>query len=126
MFKIFSLEEANKLIPVVSGLLADLTTGADDVARLRGELAALEPASVAARNTVQEIGFVLGQMHSTKAELDRLGVFVQDLEQGRVDFPSQLGAEVVCLSWQRGQDAITHYHRLTEAKRLPLPGAASA
>lgn len=126
MFKIFSLEEANKLIPVVSDLLTDLKAGVDNVARLRRELDALEPSTVQARNAMQEIAFVLGQMHSAKAELDRLGVFVQDVEQGRVDFPSQLGAEVVCLTWQQGQNAITHYHRLTEADRLPLPSAASA
>jgi hypothetical protein len=32
-----------------------------------------------------------------------------------------LGAEVVYLTYEKGKQAITHYHRLNEATTLPLP-----
>ncbi len=126
MLKLFSVEEANRMIPVVSELLGNLQIAVGDTLRLRQDLSALEPYTVEARNTSQEIGFLLGDIHGAKAELDRLGVFVQDVDSGVIDFPSQVGAEVVCLSWEKGQESITHYHRLSKADRLPLPQPSAA
>ena len=123
MYKLFSVAEANKLIPVVDELLSDMQDAVRDTYQLRDEIAALGAHSVAARNKAQEVAFLLRSAHETKADLDRLGVFLKDVDTGVVDFPSQVGAEVVYLSWEKGQDAITHYHRLNEGSRLPL-GAA--
>lgn len=120
MYKLFSVKEANKLIPVVDELLSDMQVAVQDTLRLRDEIATLGARSVAARNKAQEIAFLLRSAHETKAELDRLGVFLKDVDTGTVDFPSQVGAEVVYLSWEKGQDAITHYHRLNEGAKLPL------
>ena len=120
MYKLFSVEEANNLIPVVDELLGDMQGAIKDTYRLRDDLKGLGGHSVAARNKAQEIAFLLRSVHETKAELDRLGVFLTDVDTGVVDFPSQVGAEVVYLSWEKGQDAITHYHRLNEGSKLPL------
>jgi hypothetical protein len=122
MFKLFSVAEANKMLPTVDALLETLQRAARDTLRLRDELSALPPHTVVARNKAQELGFAASEVHAAKAELDRLGVFVQDAGKGTVDFPSQLGAEVVCLSYTRGQDAITHYHRLNDGEQRALPG----
>ncbi len=120
MYKLFSVEEANNLIPVVDELLGDMQGAIKDTYRLRDDLKGLGGHSVAARNKAQEIAFLLRSVHETKAELDRLGIFLTDVDTGVVDFPSQVGAEVVYLSWEKGQDAITHYHRLNEGSKLPL------
>ncbi len=120
MYKLFSVAEANNLIPVVDELLSDLQDAIRDTYRLRDDIARLGSEGVAARNKAQEIAFLLRSVHETKAQLDRLGVFLTDVDAGVVDFPSQVGAEVVYLSWEKGQDAITHYHRLNEGSRLPL------
>ena len=125
MYKLFSVTEANNLIPVVDELLGDMQIAIRDTLQLRDDIAALGAHSVAARNKAQEIAFLLRSAHETKAQLDRLGVFLKDVDTGVVDFPSQVGAEVVYLSWEKGQDAITHYHRLNEGSRLPL-GAPEA
>lgn len=122
MYKLFSVKEANKLIPVVDGLIGDMQAAIQDTLRLRDEIATLGAHSVEARNKAQEVAFLLRSVHETKASLDRLGVFLKDVDAGVVDFPSQVGAEVVYLSWEKGQDAITHYHRLNEGARLPLSG----
>ncbi|MEX2535667.1 MAG: DUF2203 domain-containing protein [Trueperaceae bacterium] len=130
MYRLFTLEEATGMIPTVDRLLGDMQEAKSELAHLREELTKLNPYSVAARNAAQEVAFLLGQLQSDKADLDRLGVHLKDVESGVVDFPSQLGAEVICLSWEKGQDAITHYHRLGEnsPKLLPHPigGSGSA
>jgi hypothetical protein len=121
MFKLFSLQEANQLIPTVDTLLSDLQNAIADALRLRQEFTELKPNSLEARNLVQEMQFLGRVVNENKAQLDKLGVFIQDVETGKIDFPSQLGAEVVYLTWEKGKDAITHYHRLNEGTALPIP-----
>ncbi|MEJ2356851.1 MAG: DUF2203 domain-containing protein [Deinococcales bacterium] len=122
MYRLFTLTEATRLLPVVDEHLGALQGAAADVAQLRERLADLSGTSVEANNVSKEIAFLLGVIHGSKAELDRLGVQIRDVEEGLVDFPSQLGAEVVCLTWEKGQDAITHYHALSgDTATRPLP-----
>lgn len=121
MFKLFSLQEANKLIPTVDTLLSDMQTAITDAMRLRQEFSTIKANTLEARNMMQEMQFLGRVVNENKAELDKLGVFIQDVETGKIDFPSQLGAEVVYLTWEKGKDAITHYHRLNEGTPLPLP-----
>lgn len=126
MYRLFTLTEATRLLPVVDEHLGALQAAASDVSALRGRLATLKPNTVEAGAALAEISFLLGVMHSSKAELDRLGVHVRDVEEGLVDFPSQLGAEVVCLTWAKGQSSITRYHPLSgDTQTRPLPGAAT-
>jgi hypothetical protein len=120
MFKLFSLQEANKLIPTVDTLLSDMQNAINDALSLRQEFTELKANSLEARNLVQEMQFLGRVVNENKAQLDKLGVFIQDIDTGKIDFPSQLGAEVVYLTWEKGKDAITHYHRLSEGNSITL------
>lgn len=120
MFKLFSVKEANDLIPHVNGLLDAMQGSVQDILRLRTELASLSPLTIEAQNKTQELGFLVREVQESKLELDKLGVFVQDVDAGLVDFPSQVAGEVVCLSWEKGEKSISHYHRLNEGTRIPL------
>lgn len=124
MYKLFTHEEATRLLPLVDEHLAEMQRAVQETLALKQELSDRGAMTVTGQNLAREIAFVLSDIHRHKAELDRLGVHVKDVETGVVDFPSKLGAEVVCLSWERGQDAITHYHRLHSDDDLrPLPAA---
>ena len=124
MYKLFTHAEATRLLPTVDEHLSEMQRAAQETLDLRERLDHRNALSIQGQNLAREITFVLGEIHRHKAELDRLGVHVKDLESGVVDFPSKLGAEIVCLSWERGQDAITHYHRLdSEDDIRPLPDA---
>jgi hypothetical protein len=123
MYRLFTLTEATRLLPVVDEHLGALQGAAVDLASLRELGSHVEAATVEAVNLSRETAFLLEVIHTRKAELDRLGVQIRDVQEGLVDFPSQLGAEVVCLTWEKGQDAITHYHPLSgDADARPLPG----
>jgi hypothetical protein len=123
MYKLFTKEQATALLPVVDEKLRELQGAVRDIAALRSELQALPPTSLRAQAATEELKFLMMVAYTTKQELDRLGVFVQDLERGLVDFPSRLGAEVVYLCWAQGEDAITHFHPLNQGAgaRRPLP-----
>ena len=123
MYKLFTPSQATDLIGVVDPMLRDLQGALKDVQRLQLERAALRPDSLRAQQLTAELTFIIESAQLTKAELDRLGVFVKDLEGGVVDFPGKLGAEVVYLCWAQGEDAVTHYHALSQevGTRQPLP-----
>jgi hypothetical protein len=111
VFKLFTLEGATRLLPVVDTHLATLQGAVHDAAELRAAAITTRGRGIAALNLMQEVAFVAAVAHDAKAELDRLGVEVTDAEHGKVAFPARLGGEVVSLTWCRGQDAITHYRR---------------
>jgi hypothetical protein len=121
MYKLFTLAEANRLIPVVEQNLAGLQDAIRELLDLRERLKGANPLAVETQNLLQESAFLAEQINTSKAELDQLGVQVKDVEVGKVDFPGQLGAEIVWLTWEKGQDAITHYQRVGEETALPLP-----
>lgn len=123
MYKLFTQSQATELIGVVDPLLRELQNALRDVVRLRDERAGVRPDSLQAQQLAAELAFVVRSAQLTKTDLDRLGVLVK-VEQGLVDFPSRLGAEVVYLCWEQGEDAVTHYHALNQeaATRQPLPG----
>ena len=132
MIKLFTIEEATRLLPVIEGHVAALQGASRDANALKGRIAELAAgpaaersmAQVESHNLVRELEFVAGQAQTAKAELDRLGVQLTDLEHGAVAFPASVGGEMVALTWSRGQDTITHYRRLTgDRAPQPLPGS---
>jgi hypothetical protein len=36
------------------------------------------------------------------------------VEQGLIDFPCMLGAEIVFLCWQFGEPSVSHWHRIED------------
>ncbi len=120
MLKLFTVQDANSLIPFIDDSLSLMKEQVKDTLNLRNELASLEPSSIEAYNKLQEISFLLQDINKQQFELFKLGVFIEDAEHGKVVFPSQVGAEVVYLSHKLGQDEITHYQRLNEAKQYSL------
>ena len=58
----------------------------------------------------------------TLAEIEAIGVQVQDLDEGLLDFPCMMEGKTVMLCWKLGEDAITHWHEQEDgfAGRKPL------
>jgi hypothetical protein len=52
-----------------------------------------------------------------------LGGVTKDIEMGLVDFPGEVGGEIVNLCWKYGETAVRFWHRFDEGytKRKPLP-----
>ncbi|MDE0529092.1 MAG: DUF2203 domain-containing protein [Truepera sp.] len=122
MYRLFTLEQATGLLPVVDTSLGEMQEAIRDMLSLRQSLVSLDPDSPKARNISREIDFLASVIRERKADLDRLGVQLKDVESGLVDFPSKFGAEMILLTWERGQDSITHFRRLIgDSTPQPLP-----
>jgi hypothetical protein len=62
------------------------------------------------------------EARDTIAEIEAIGARVHDLEEGMLDFPSQMEGRPALLCWKLGEGAIAHWHGLEDApeERKPL------
>ncbi|MGH9943060.1 MAG: DUF2203 domain-containing protein [Pyrinomonadaceae bacterium] len=117
--KLFSLEEANVLLPSVRRIVASLTRAHAYVAsrkadaRRAGEIGA-ESGGGHLDESSKYIRVVLTLIEKT-SELDSLGVQLKDYSIGLIDFPSMREGRIVLLCWKLGEgDRIEWWHE-TEA-----------
>ena len=130
--KTFTLEEASTLLPVLESLLKRAVAAKEKVELRQLESAALSTkimlnggvlvrvADVARRRA--EHDHALKEARDVVAEIDAIGVQVKDLNTGLLDFPFQLGEEVVLLCWKMGESEIAWWHSVADgfAGRQPL------
>jgi hypothetical protein len=134
--KLFSADEANELIPRLEVLVRDLQVQAGairkkiaDLARFDDKIAQLDLPKVIAR--YPELRPIASRMSELASEIQELGCFLKDIDQGLVDFPFLIEAdgddedEVVFLCWQYGEPRIVAWHSVEGGfgQRRPIPGA---
>lgn len=131
--KVFSLDEANGLIPFLERMLGDLTALGREITALRREvevLSAIESAGASGSNAdvralrSRESEYIerTQRFHALLREVTARGCLVRDLEIGLVDFYTMAKGRVVCLCWRRGEPRIGHWHPVDEgfSGRRPL------
>lgn len=124
--KIFTVEEANELIPVVRPKLQKIKTHYERIATMR------ETARAAASSAQHGGGGMEGgtlyvktlyEVGKLTMEINTLGIQLKDYTRGLIDFPCELDDHVVLLCWQLGEgDEIEWWHEIEAgfAGRQPL------
>ncbi len=112
--KLFTLEEANQLLPVVRPKLEKLKTLYATVGTMR------ESAKAAATSAESGGGGMQGgdiyvkslyEIGKLTSEFHELGVQLKDYTRGLIDFPSRRDGRVMLLCWQLGEsDEIEWWH----------------
>jgi len=126
--RLFTVDEANALLPIVRPLIEKIL---DNVQRLRTKSenlvreTQLDPEAADFMDRLQqdgEIALLVGEVRSWVEEIHSHGCMCKGVEQGLIDFPCLLGAEVVFLCWRLGEPKVDHWHRIEEgfAGRRPL------
>ena len=124
--KVFSIEEANALLPTVRKILARIR-------RAHGRLISYQSAAKHAAEGAEQGGggmpdgprylSLLFELSDRTGELEALGVQLKDYARGLIDFPSLRDGRVVLLCWQLGEgDQIEWWHDVEAgfAGRQPL------
>src|SRR6185295_9633991 len=124
--KIFTVQEANALLPNVKVIVGEirrahrrLSTYSDQAKK------AAEAAEHGGGGITDGVAYamILTELTTQLAELDTLGVQLEDFERGLVDFPSLRDGRVVRLCWQRAEgDELESCHAFDAglAGRSPL------
>jgi hypothetical protein len=130
MPRIFTLDEANALLPRLRDLLPEMQDAKGEVERLRAEIAELtRPASGnghllgrAIERKRRDAQKAVDRLNELSAEVDGLGCEIKGVDEGLVDFRAERDGRVVYLCWRLGEEDITHWHELDTgfAGRQPL------
>ena len=126
---LFSLEEANALIPKLELIMErmqcrgiELRVAIEALAR-EGSMPMqdIEVSELLKRRP--ELGGLVQELEELIGEIEQFGGQFKGLELGLVDFPSEIDGQIGLLCWQYGEKEITHWHPLETGfdGRQPLP-----
>ena len=124
--KIFTIQEANALLPNVRIIAGKIQRAHRKVSRFRDEARKAADAAEQGGGGMTDGGayaIVLTELTTQISELESLGVQLKDFERGLVDFPSLREGRVVLLCWQLGEgDELEWWHDVDTgfAGRTPL------
>ena len=123
--KLFTIDEANQLLPVIEPKLRAIQSGYARIANLRESARAAAVASEFGGGMPGGSKYVksLYEIGKLTTEMHELGVQLKDYSRGLIDFPSMRGGRVVLLCWELGEgDRIEWWHEVESgfAGRQPL------
>ncbi len=119
--KLFTVEQANAVLPLVRAITADLVALSREVMERRERLVLLtagrtasagDPYSEELAQIEEELEKDSEQLQAYVDELRELGVEPKSGPEGLVDFPCLLDDRLVFLCWKLGEGEVTHWHEL--------------
>ena len=130
--KTFTIDEAQSLLPLLESLLKraiECKRAAQETESQLAELGRRIYLAGGMRVDLAETGRKRTEMDGnlqrateSLAEIDAIGVQVNDVVAGLLDFPCCLDDQVVLLCWRMGETSIEHWHTVEEGfnGRKPL------
>ena len=129
--KVFTVEEANQLIPKLAELITKIRANQEEILAKEVEIDSLEilcPGPEEGKlspEVAREAGVyneLVGQFYSLIDEVHELGCFLKDVETGLVDFYTLHENRVVYLCWKLGEKEVEFWHEVGRgyAYRQPI------
>ena len=129
--KVFTVEEANRLLPKLTELITEVQTKQQEILAKEVEIDALEvlyppseegkPSAEVARQ-IEIYNEWVNQFYSLSDEIHERGCFLKDIEMGLVDFYMLYEGRVVYLCWRLGEPEVGFWHEVGRgyAYRQPI------
>ncbi len=120
--KMFTVEEANRLIPQLTEWLGEIRMDRDRILAMEVEIDALELVSEKRSDSgisqglapkVEEYTTLVDRFYSRVDNIHSTGCLVKDLDLGLVDFYSLQNNRVIFLCWKLGEPAISFWHDIS-------------
>ncbi|HZN56577.1 MAG TPA: DUF2203 domain-containing protein [Planctomycetota bacterium] len=126
--KLISIEEANRMLPLLRQIVADIMVNWERIIYKRTELECLEKGVDSAGSTQnpkereetllslkQELNYLIDRINCYIREVEELGCFVEEFKRGIINFPSLHNGRKVFLCWKPDEAAVAHWHELDES-----------
>lgn len=125
----FTVEEANRTLPLVRRIVSDVVR---DYWRWQEKVREFETAAISrtidqpneeADRLEREAQDIAREIEGCVGEIEQLGVQMKGFDTGLVDFPGEIDGRPVLLCWQLGEDSVQYWHDAEAgfAGRQPLP-----
>lgn len=124
--RFFTVQEANELIPFLTGRLRELREAYTELKDTSEKTApSLQEVVMSGGMPVHNRYYCLvSRVQTVASEIGDQGCHVKDLETGLVDFPTIWEGREVFLCWKLGENEVGHWHEIDAgfAGRQPLKG----
>lgn len=126
--RLFTLAEANALLPRVRPLLEELAESRQALGVVQSALIEMTPEMRGNGHRIEALGLerqlevLVDRLALGIHQIELLGITLQDIDLGLIDFPALYGGRVVFLCWRLGEDEIGYWHELSTgyAGRRPV------
>jgi hypothetical protein len=118
----FSVEEANRLVPLLSRTFERVRPWVERAQQLSDTLGSSESTRDVQLDTLrEERDVLLERIRGELLQLTEMGLEIKGAD-GLVDFRAHRGDDPVFLCWRFGEPAVTHWHELQDgfAGRRPI------
>ena len=122
--RLFTVEEADALLPTLRGLLERVYAHRDTV---REKAPDVEPILAVSQTNGggkggSEYGVEAYRLYRAIGEIQSLGVLLKDLDAGLLDFPHERDGRVVFLCWHPSEERVGFWHEIDAgfAGRQPI------
>jgi hypothetical protein len=121
--RLFTVEEANRLLPTLKSLLEALASKKAELVAKQAELAALlkagqDPGDQTRYERLvrgrEELKFIAEEFNVSLHTVSRTGALVKDVDAGLVDFAAMRNGREVLLCWRLGEPRVAHWHGMDE------------
>ena len=106
--KRFTLDEANRTLPLVSRVVGDIVKTHDHVTALQVSLVTASPKDQPAAQ--RELDLAVEHLQGYVEELHGIGCQLKDYQTGLVDFIGRHQGHDVCLCWKLGEKHVGYWH----------------
>ncbi len=112
MEKLFSIDEANALIPHLRGLLARVQAEKQRMVGMKPELEIAQQRSMYDWGTPRGAEYItiLDNFQQAMKEIEDLGFLIKDFDLGLCDFPHRRDGRVVYLCWKLDEEEVSWWH----------------
>ncbi|GIW75131.1 MAG: hypothetical protein KatS3mg104_0194 [Phycisphaerae bacterium] len=109
--KYFTLAEANRTLPLVRRIVADIVSTHETATHLHAQLENRDyPQS--REDLENQLEQTVDRLNDLLDELKAIGCELKDYRMGLVDFPSRHQGREIYLCWRLGEQTIGHWHEL--------------
>lgn len=124
--KVFTVKEANAILPAVEEVLAALDAARNRIRKIKGKMDLLEmlwgdevttesnPDYKEHRAYAQELDKAARDHEAVLDRLKDLDVTLKSVETGLIDFYGVIDSRLVFLCWKRGEPEVSWYHHLED------------
>ena len=127
--RIFSVAEANALIPQLEQLWGTIQQGKQILIDTKEEIEKASANAELGGGTVEGVKYIKGlqDINGSLHAIQDLGVLVKDVEIGLCDFPYMLNDQMVFLCWKCGEKEVHWWHEIDSgfSSRKPLTDLSS-
>jgi hypothetical protein len=117
--KLFTLAEANALLPVVRPMLEALAEAKRGLDGVHSALLRISPRMRENGHRVEALGLedqmerLVDRLARGIRDLELMGIEIKDVDEGLIDFPALHHGRVIYLCWRLGEDEIAYWHEIT-------------